>query len=129
WIAFNIQPYQLQAPDWMSEPRFDITAKVPEGATRDQLYPMLQNMLVGRFGLKFHRNQKEVQGYELTIAKGGPKFKESGAPPPSDAPPPVVQRPTLAADGYPTVTPGISGANTMGNRARGQWLRVKMERF
>ncbi len=28
WIAFNIQPEQLVAPDWMKEPRFDITAKV-----------------------------------------------------------------------------------------------------
>jgi uncharacterized protein (TIGR03435 family) len=129
WIAFDLQPYQLQAPDWMHEPRFDITAKVPEGATRAQFHVMFQNMLVERFGLKFHRSQREVQGYELTVAKGGPKFKESGPPPPPDAPRPVIQRPTLAADGYPTVTPGISGPNTIGNRARGQWLRAGMERL
>jgi uncharacterized protein (TIGR03435 family) len=34
WIAFNLRSQQLAAPAWMNEPRFDITAKIPEGATR-----------------------------------------------------------------------------------------------
>src|SRR5215510_14986054 len=77
WIAFNLRAQQLVGPDWMNEPRFDITAKIPEGATREQFYLMFQNMLVERFGLKVHHDQKEVLGFELTVMKNGPKFKES----------------------------------------------------
>jgi uncharacterized protein (TIGR03435 family) len=130
WIAFNLRgEYQLAAPDWMNEPRFDITAKVPQGATRDQLYLMLQNMLAERFGLKVHHDRKEVQGYELTIAKNGPKFKESGPEVPKAGPPPVPGPSPLDPDGFPVLMPGINGASITNNRARGQWVRVKMERF
>src|SRR5947209_6426894 len=92
-IAFNLNSQQLIAPEWTKEPRFDITAKVPEGATREQFFQMLQNMLVERFGLKFHRDQQQVQGFELSIAKGGPKFQESAPEPPKDpaaVPPPPL---------------------------------------
>ena len=55
YIAFNLlSEQQLVGQDWMNEPRFDIAAKVPSGTTREQLYSMLQNMLIERFGLKFH---------------------------------------------------------------------------
>jgi uncharacterized protein (TIGR03435 family) len=129
WIAFNLRSQQLVAPDWMNEPRFDITAKIPEGATREQFYLMFQNTLAERFGLKVHHDQKEVQGYELTVTKNGPKFKESGPEPPKDAVPPVPQPPSLGPDGFPLAIPGISGVSITRNRARGQWLRAKMERL
>jgi uncharacterized protein (TIGR03435 family) len=128
-IAFNLRSQQLITPDWIKEPRFDITAKIPEGATRDQFYLMFQNMLAERFGLKVHHDQKEVQGYELTVAKNGPKFKESAPEPSTDAPPPVPRPPSLGPDGFPVAIPGINGVSITGNRARGQWLRSKMERL
>jgi uncharacterized protein (TIGR03435 family) len=128
WIAFNLRSQQLIAPDWMNEPRFDITAKIPEGTTREQFFLMFQIMLADRFGLKVHHDRKEVQGYELTVAKGGPKLKESASEPPKDAAPPVPQRPVLGPDGFPVATPGISGVTITRNRARGQWLRAKIER-
>jgi uncharacterized protein (TIGR03435 family) len=119
WIAYNSRHEQLVAPDWMRDVRFNITAKVPEGATtRDQLYPMLQYMLAERFALKVHREQREVQGYELAVAKNGPKFKESGPEPP---PPPDPGPPSLDAKGYPILRSGVSGPNRAGNRARG-WV-------
>jgi uncharacterized protein (TIGR03435 family) len=132
WIGFNLRSQQLVAPDWMNEPRFDITAKIPEGASREAFYQMFQNMLVERFGLKFHRDQKDVQGYELTVAKGGPKFKESGPEPPKDTittPPPAGRGPSLGADGFPVLVPGISGVAMTGNRARGQWMRAPIDRL
>jgi uncharacterized protein (TIGR03435 family) len=132
WIGFNLRSQQLVAPDWMSEPRFDITAKIPEGATREEFYQMFQNMLVERFGLKFHREQKEVQGYELTVGKSGPKFKESGPEAPKDSagtPPSPGTRPSLGADGFPVLVPGISGVAVTGNRARGQWMRAPLDRL
>ena len=45
WIAFNLRSQQLVAPEWMNEPRFNITAKIPEGAPREHYYLMFQSML------------------------------------------------------------------------------------
>src|SRR5436190_22551882 len=36
-IAFNVKPYQIQGPDWLRAQRFDILAKMPEGATKEQV--------------------------------------------------------------------------------------------
>lgn len=81
--AYKIKSYQLVAPDWtsgMSAPRFDIQAKIPEGATEEQIPEMLQALLAERFGLKVHKNGKEMSVYALTIAKTGLKMKPADAP-------------------------------------------------
>src|SRR4051794_19780975 len=57
--AFDLRVNEMRAPAWMDDARFDITAKVPDGATREDLVQMQRNMLVERFGLKFHRESKE----------------------------------------------------------------------
>src|SRR5580698_3734270 len=43
--AFAVKPYQLSGPDWLFSPgldipRFDILAKMPEGATKEQVPEM-----------------------------------------------------------------------------------------
>ncbi len=134
FISFNVRSDQVAAPDWMNERRFDITAKVPDGATREQLYPMLQNMLIERFGLKFHTEEKEVRGYLLVVAKNGPKFKEAAPEPPKDpsipaAPAPSPAELTLAPDGFPAVTPGVNGVWRMAGHSRGQWVRAPVQRL
>ena len=48
---------------------------------------MLRALLAERFGLKTHSEQKEMQVYGLTLAKGGPKFPAS-----TDEGPPVFDR-------------------------------------
>ncbi len=57
--AFAVPASRLQGPDWMDVQRFDISAKLPEGATADQLPEMFQALLEERFGLAFHRESKE----------------------------------------------------------------------
>jgi len=84
-LAYGVKPFQVTGPDWMGTQRFDILAKLPEGATKEQVPAMLQALLTERFGLTVHRESKEVPVYALTVAKGGPKFKESAPEP--DAPP------------------------------------------
>src|SRR5204863_5417152 len=44
-LAFNMKPYQISGPDWMNAQRFDILAKLPEGATKEQVPEMLQALL------------------------------------------------------------------------------------
>ena len=80
-IAYRVSTRQVVGPEWMAEQRFDIAAKLPEGASADQVPEMLQALLADRFQLKFHRDAQELPVYALAIAKGGPKLQESAASP------------------------------------------------
>ena len=77
--AYHVEPYQVSGPDWIAATRFDILAKLPDGATKEQIPEMLQSLLADRFGLVLHREPREQQVYALLIGKDGPKLKE-GAP-------------------------------------------------
>jgi uncharacterized protein (TIGR03435 family) len=57
-IAYRVRLYQLSAPDWMSNARFTVQAKLPDGATKEQQSMMLQNLLTDRFKLKVHRETR-----------------------------------------------------------------------
>jgi uncharacterized protein (TIGR03435 family) len=37
---------------------------------------MVQQLIVDRFGLKFHNDKRELQAYAITVAKGGEKIKK-----------------------------------------------------
>jgi uncharacterized protein (TIGR03435 family) len=78
--AYDVQAFQVTAPDWAPTTRYDIIAKVPAGATKAQLSMMWQNLLKDRFQVMLHHAPKEFQVYELTVAKGGLKMKETDLP-------------------------------------------------
>jgi len=75
--AYQVKFYQILGPEWMAGERFDISAKLPEGATRSQVPAMLQALLADRFEMKIRRETKELPVYSLVVAKGGSKMKES----------------------------------------------------
>lgn len=75
--AYNVKNFQVSGPDWLWSERFDITAKVPSGATKEQGRVMMQNMLAQRFRLVLRRSTTEASIYGLVVAKGGPKLKEA----------------------------------------------------
>ena len=72
----------------MAAAKYDIAAKVPPGATRDDLNAMFQNLLVERLGLVSHYEMRDLPIYELVVAKGGIKIHPAEAyqdvPPSSD---------------------------------------------
>jgi uncharacterized protein (TIGR03435 family) len=49
----------------------------PERVTKGELQQMLQTLLEDRFKARVHTELREVDGYVLTIAKSGIKFKET----------------------------------------------------
>jgi uncharacterized protein (TIGR03435 family) len=55
--------------------RYDIQAKIPPGASKDQLPLMLQALLEERFRLVVHRETKQRPVYALVVAKGGLKIQ------------------------------------------------------
>jgi uncharacterized protein (TIGR03435 family) len=75
--AYALKPYQVSGPDWMNSARFDILAKMPDGATKGQVPEMLQSLLAERFKLTAHRSAKEQPVYALVVGKNGPNLKES----------------------------------------------------
>jgi uncharacterized protein (TIGR03435 family) len=93
--AYGVKTYQISGPSWIDSERFDIVAKVPQGATKDDVKLMLQNLLAERFNLTLHREKKELPMYALVAAKNGPKLKES---PPDD---PDAKAPAAAAPNDP----------------------------
>jgi len=98
--AYKVKSFQVSGPEWIKTERFDIMAKLPEGATKEQLPEMLQALLADRFKLTMHRDTKDHAIYALIVAKGGPKLKE--APPdvevPADAPPPKEEKGVMTMD-------------------------------
>jgi uncharacterized protein (TIGR03435 family) len=78
-IAYRVKPYQIAGPNWMKGERFDIVAKLPAGASPDQVPEMLQQLLADRFKLVAHRETKEHAVYGLVVGKSGPKLLEAPA--------------------------------------------------
>ena len=66
-IAWRVKDYQVEGPDWIASERFNISAKIPAGASRDTVPEMLQSLLEQRFGLKFHREKKDFPVYGLVV--------------------------------------------------------------
>ncbi len=85
--AYDVKAYQLNGPDWLNTERYDIVAKLPGGATKEQVSLMWQNLLAERFGLVLHHELKEFQVEELVVGKGGPRLKETAEDPAAPLPP------------------------------------------
>jgi uncharacterized protein (TIGR03435 family) len=87
-MAYDVKRHQIVGPYWLDTERYAIVAKVPAGATTEQVKVMWQNLLADRFGVLLHRESKDLAVEELTVANGGPKLKattlDENAPVPSD---------------------------------------------
>jgi uncharacterized protein (TIGR03435 family) len=116
----GLRDYQLVGvPGWATSDRFTITAKAETNAARNDLMLMLRAVLVDRFQLKYHVEQREMQAYVLTV--DGPEWKPTsrmkavdctkarGATPPA---PPFPIRPDQ-------VCGGMTMLSTSGITARG----------
>ncbi len=84
--AYKVEPFQIQAPRWMGDQRYSVLAKLPAGASTDQIPAMLQALLADRLRLKLHHEKRVQPVYALVVAKGGPKLKrpedKTADPPP-----------------------------------------------
>jgi uncharacterized protein (TIGR03435 family) len=75
--AYGVEPVQISGPNWLPMERFNIVAKAANAAPEDQLRLMLRTLLADRLKVAAHTEQKVMSYFVLTVAKGGPKFKES----------------------------------------------------
>jgi uncharacterized protein (TIGR03435 family) len=77
-FAYGVKDYQISGPSSLND-RWQILAKAPEGATRDQLPAMMQALLAERFHLQIHREKKDFDGLAMVVGKDGPKLKRGEA--------------------------------------------------
>jgi uncharacterized protein (TIGR03435 family) len=78
--AYGLKQHQISGPDWIKITGFNIEAKLPPGATREQLKPMLQTLLAERFHLAVHRETRDLPVFGLVVGKNGPKLAAAKDP-------------------------------------------------
>jgi uncharacterized protein (TIGR03435 family) len=71
--AYRVQEQQVSEPARLDDTWFSILAKADTSAAEPLLRQMLQNLLVERFHLVFHRQPKEIPTRVLTVGKNGHK--------------------------------------------------------
>ncbi len=93
--AWRVRDFQIQGPDWMNTARFEIIAKLPAGASTEQIPEMMQSLLAERFGLALQHDVKEQSVYALIVGKNGPNLQPAAVT--TDHPPVSA----LGPDGRP----------------------------
>jgi uncharacterized protein (TIGR03435 family) len=103
--AYQVKSQEIFGPGWLDSAHFNITAKLPPGAAKEQVPVMFRNLLAERFKLTLHHESRALPSYALTVAKGGLKIKESAPPSAAadDAPP--AGGPPIGKDGFPILRP------------------------
>jgi uncharacterized protein (TIGR03435 family) len=79
-LVYDLHGQQIiGAPAWSTTQRYDIAGKADvEGQPNaDQFKTMLRKLLADRFQLAFHKEQRELPVYSLSVAKGGAKISKN----------------------------------------------------
>lgn len=107
-MAFDAKDFQVLNADAASD-MFNYDVVVPAGASKDDVKMMWRNLLISRFGLKYHMEQREFQVEELTVGPRGHKLTDNIEPaPPPDEPNAGPPRITRDSDGRPVLQrPGM----------------------
>lgn len=76
--AWTVQVNQVVGPGWLNQNEYDIEARAPQGASKEQIASMLRNLLAERFQLKQHAETRQMRPYELVVGNTGPKIRPIG---------------------------------------------------
>jgi uncharacterized protein (TIGR03435 family) len=85
-LNFDISQQISGGPGWVNSDKFDVVARADEAALArlrtipaeqqgEQRRIMIEELLSDRFGLRIHREPKELTVYTLSIANKGPRLK------------------------------------------------------
>lgn len=119
--AYDLKYYQVSGPAWMETEYFDIVAKMPEGATKDDALAMLRALLEERFKLVARRETQEHKVLALVIGKNGPKLKVSPPDPVLDEAAPLKsgEIQLKGDDGSMRITKNPDGSTTINTGSKG----------
>lgn len=83
-FAYDLHSRQIVAgPAWLESEKYDVTGKSdqPGMPSGPQLKQMVRTLLATRFQLAFHRDQRELSVYTITVAKSGPRLTKNNSDP------------------------------------------------
>ena len=122
--VWNAKDYQIVGgPSWITSDRFLITAKAETDVPRDQVYLMMRALIIERFKLKFHIEQRPMNTYVLSRPSPdsplGPGLKPvdcSGPRPPTTS---AMLTAALNGGSAAALPCGLTMSSTNGLRAGG----------
>src|SRR5579862_6124396 len=125
----HVDGAQISAPDWIASARFDINATIPAGVSPSQIPEMLQALLADRFGLKQHREKRDIPVYALVVGRPPLKLKENSDTDDGQADPKGVLNASGTGSGNGVgVNPGHGSSYTFGSN-RFDAHKLTMEQF
>src|SRR5262249_47236861 len=75
--AYDLKAYEVVAPGWVSQARYDVAAKAAGPVGETELKQMLQRLLAERFGLVQHREERRIPVYALVAKKKSARLHEA----------------------------------------------------
>jgi uncharacterized protein (TIGR03435 family) len=122
-VAFHLQTYQVEGPAWMGEDRFDVEARLIPGATENEKRAMLKNLLLERFKLVVHHENRVMSVYELVRADRPLALTPHTAESTEDkgVEDLMHRKFDLDSNGYPVLPQGLVRLKT---RVNGQWVTI-----
>ena len=113
--AYAVRSDQIANPEILGRSAFDVVAKLPPGATKEQIPAMLRKVLEERFHLATHFESRDGAVYLMSVAKSGSKLKttDENARPPESRTMGALQ---VDKDLFPVVTPGEGATLNFGGR-------------
>ncbi|HXR97241.1 MAG TPA: TIGR03435 family protein [Terriglobales bacterium] len=76
--AFELKPYQLHVPGWVSSDFYDIDATTSAPVSTAEMRVLLRSLLIERFDLHFHYESKSIAVYFLSQDGAGPGLRPAG---------------------------------------------------
>lgn len=125
-IASRVRARQVIGPDWLGSERFEIAATVPEGVSTEKLPEMLTALLLERFQMKVHREQREFPVYALEVAGTGLTLMRVADDPEPAAGAPVTVAGSGSGRGIAVDMGGGSSYSFADNRFDGRKLTMEM---
>ena len=69
------RPMMVGGPDWIRNTNYDIVGRGADSTVGNpEVWEMMRSLLIERFHLKYHAEEREMPVYALTVAKGGHKL-------------------------------------------------------
>ena len=124
--TYDLKSYQATGPEWLSSQRYDITARIPARATKEQFGAMLRNLLTDRFHMAVHHETRQLDGFELVVGRNGVKMTEAAS---TDTPAADLSAPPKKdANGFPQFNgPGLAMMEGVRGRAVVTYLRAQAQ--
>jgi uncharacterized protein (TIGR03435 family) len=78
--AYQLASYQIQGPEWMQTEVYEISAKMPDGTSKETARLMLQSGLEDRLGMKVRLEEKELSIFRMVVIPGTNKLEKVETP-------------------------------------------------